>query len=446
MERLASSLLEYDWSDFSEESIKSAKLVLLDTLGALVTGMQQEESLKLAIQFANNGDYRILGTSYHTDLHSAGLVHGVATVSTEMDEGNQYSKGHPAAHVVPVLMTMLQNRQDISGKRLLEILIKGYEACSRFGRATTLLPEAHAHGTWGVLGAAATALLIEDVSHREFCEGVGLSATFALPTLWTAALDGKLIRNIYGGHAIEMGIKSVAFLKSNHLAPENNISYVFSSVIGQNFNEDELVRDVNDPWDIELNYFKPYAFCRYVHAPIDAFKAIIDTHKLSAQQIERINVYTYSRAATLSNQSYHNVLSSKFSIPFAISVMLHKQKANQSVFIESLHKNQEMKKFAEKVYVYNSEDLEKDYPKVMPALVEVIDKDGKIYSERIDIAKGGPGKKLTEQEIIKKFNDLTSTVYSKEKQNEIIHFIMNLEEKEDVSHLFQLLMMEKGDF
>lgn len=439
LEQLSSTLLDSKWSDYSKETIQSAKLVLLDTLGAMIAGMNQKDSYELAKQLHDNGPYQIIGTKFKTNLYDSGFVHGVASVATEMDEGNQFSKGHPAAHVVPVLLTAYQKgADDVSGQTLLDVLIKSYEACSRFGRATTLLPEAHAHGTWGALGAAATALLMENVSKDEFCEGIQLSATFALPTMWTAALKGKLIRNVYAGHAIEMGLRSILLLKTNHLAPEDNLSYVFSNVIATNFNFDDLVRKEDDPWDIELNYFKPYAFCRYAHAPIDAFRNIVETHSLKPEYIERVNVYTYSRASTLSNQNYHNILSAKFSIPYALSVWIYKNVADQTVFSLENISDEQMKSFAQKVFVVESEELEKDYPKIMPAYVEVFDREGNIYKERIDIAKGGPGKKLTETEIIAKFKNLTADSYSEDIQNKLIEYIFDLENKENISGLFQL--------
>ncbi|MBD7936387.1 MmgE/PrpD family protein [Cytobacillus sp. Sa5YUA1] len=442
MIKKASAIYDAVWSDFNEETIDSAKWIFLDTLGALIAGMQQQDTLELAKQFSGTGSYQLLGTTLHADMYSSGLVHGTACVATEMDEGNQYSKGHPAAHVIPVILTMLQRSKNVSGQELISIIIKGYEYCSRFGRATTLLPEAHAHGTWGVMGAAATALMIDGADEATFQEGVNLSASFSLPTLWTSALEGKLIRNIYAGHAIEMGMKSVIFARTNHLAPKNNVSTVFSTILGSGFNWTDLERGKNVPWDIELNYFKPYAFCRYVHSPIDAFKSIIDKQQLGPDQIEKINVYTYARASSLSHQDYENILSSKFSIPFAIAVQLYYQKANQSVFIEQLHKDKEIKEFAKKVFVQYSAELEKDYPLQMPARVEIIDSYGNIYSERVDIAKGGPGKKLSESELIEKFKTLTSAVYSSNQQDKIIDFITHLETETNIEKLFVLLELK----
>lgn len=446
MYQLATSLISTKWEDYHTSTIQAAKLVLIDTIGALVAGLQYEESQMLLteLEIDGEGQFEVIGSSIKTTLYNAALIHGVASVAIEMDEGNQWSKGHPAAHVVPVMLTYIQKLGRMGGKEFIITLIKAYEACSRFGRATTLLPEAHAHGTWGTMGAAATALLMEKVSADDFVKGINLSATFALPTMWNAALEGALIRNVYAGHAIEMGIKSTAFLKSNHLAPKNNVQHVFNSVIGTNFDEQSLNREKHAPWDIELNYFKPYAFCRYAHAPIDAFRMIIQENQLTADKIERVNVSTYSRASTLDSQDYCNLLSAKFSIPHALAAWLHEVKADHTVFSNDILQNPSIRKFANKVFVVCSSELEKEYPKIMPAIVEVIDTEGKKYAQRIDIANGGPGKNLSEQQIKEKFCTLTGNVYSKEQQGKIISWIMNIENHSNLSELIHLCVLEKN--
>ncbi|MGO4887592.1 MmgE/PrpD family protein [Anaerobacillus sp. MEB173] len=440
MKSLATTLYRTNWEDYSKDTILAAKYVLLDTIAAMVAGIQQKESKQLlkSLEEDDSGTYHILGTRESTTLYNTALLHGAASVVTEMDEGNQYSKGHPAAHVVPAMLTYVQKKNEYSGQQFLSTLIKAYEACSRFGRATTLRPEAHAHGTWGIMGAAAATLLLEDVTKEEFEKGIQLSATFALPTLWNAALEGALVRNIYAGHAIEMGIKTLALLKSGHMAPTKNIEYVFSTVIGSNFDESSLVRSDDDLWDIEQNYFKPYAFCRYAHAPIDAFGAVIKKHQLSPSKISKVNVHTYSRAATLKNKDYTNILSAKFSIPYALSIWLKTEKVDQTIFTDELLHDLEIRDFASKVDVVTSSELEKDYPKVMPAVVEVIDTSGNTYTERIDIAKGGPNQKLTTIDLEEKFCRLTDGVYIKQQQKEIINWILNMEEKKDINELITL--------
>src|SRR5699024_850215 len=123
-----------------------------------------------------------------------------------------------------------------------------------------------------------------------------------------AALEGALVRNVYVGHATEQALRTRDLLEANYLAPAGNIEYVFSKVVGSKFDRENYKID-KEKWDIELNYFKDHAYCRYDHAPLDAYEQLISEHNLSHEQIEAVYVRTYRRAATLSNQHYHNVLS-----------------------------------------------------------------------------------------------------------------------------------------
>src|SRR5699024_10996950 len=138
----------------------------------------------------SSGEYTVIGTDKTSNLYTAGLVNGTAAVAVELDEGNQWSKGHPAAHVLPVLLTLVQSREKYTARDFILKLVTAYEACSRFGRATRLISKAHAHGTWGVMGAAASALLFDETPKEQFHQGLLISSSFAMPTMWDAAIEG----------------------------------------------------------------------------------------------------------------------------------------------------------------------------------------------------------------------------------------------------------------
>lgn len=439
MENKIQSIVQTDWNDLSADTILSAKKVLLDTIGAMIAGANEQATKQLIVQLAeeNKGNYAVVGSDALLTREAAGFVHGLSSVAIEMDEGNQWSKGHPAAHVVPAILTEMQKRDNVSGKELLLILIKGYELTSRFGRATTLVPEEHAHGTWGVMGAAATTLLFYNYSVEKFIEGLNTSASFAMPTKWDAALEGALIRNVYVGNAIQQAIKTNDLLQAGFYAPRNNIEYVYSQIIGTNFSVESFIEH-SDSWDIEKNYFKDHAFCRYAHAPLDAYKSLIEENNISFTAIKQVNVATYKRAATLKRADYHNALSAKFSIPYALASWSYTKRSDHQIFQEPYLSDQKIRALAEKVNVFASEELEKDYPTIMPAEVEIILHSGETFTKRLDLADSGLGSSVSFEHLVNKFNSLTSH-YSTEKQAEIIAWIRNIEEKEDVKPLISLL-------
>ncbi|MFT9846207.1 MmgE/PrpD family protein [Aneurinibacillus sp. REN35] len=440
MEVLGAFVNQARWEDIEPSAVRAAKYTLLDSLAAQLFGNREEEVQRLA-QMASSispGVYRILGTEWTAGLYEAAFINGCGSVATEMDEGNQWSKGHPAAHVIPTLLTYAQSMDACTGQHFLLSLITGYEACSRFGRAVTLHPDAHAHGTWGVMGAASAILLLAGAEEEEWVEGVKLSASFAMPTMWNAALEGALIRNVYAGQASESGIRSLQLVRSGYLAPTQSLDYIFGSVLGSAFDREAMLAGMGEGWEIERNYFKPYAFCRYAHAPLDAFASLLAEHSLNQEEIEQVEVRTYSRAATLSNQAPHNVLAAKFSIPYALAVRLWSGIADHTVFADRWLGNEEVRAFARKVTVRNDSELEKEYPSIMPAVVTITCTDGRVYEARCDIAEGGPGKAFTPEALIAKFRALTAGILSPARQDELIAFVENMEQEVDITPLFAL--------
>ena len=71
----------------------------------------------------------------------------------ELDEGNQFGRGHPAIHVFPAVLAMAEEGL-FSGRDLILALVLGYEVGTRIGIAAKIRMSMHPHGTWGTVGAA----------------------------------------------------------------------------------------------------------------------------------------------------------------------------------------------------------------------------------------------------------------------------------------------------
>ncbi|HWD02850.1 MAG TPA: MmgE/PrpD family protein [Amycolatopsis sp.] len=129
--------------------------VLYDVLAANAAGARTEgQRAWRAAWPAPPGHSPVVGGRTLTDPVTASWLNGPATVCLEMDEGNKYAKGHPAAHVFPAVLSLAADL-DVAGTDLAAALLAGYEVAARFGRATSLRRGAHPHGNWGVAGAAA---------------------------------------------------------------------------------------------------------------------------------------------------------------------------------------------------------------------------------------------------------------------------------------------------
>ncbi|NEA22691.1 MmgE/PrpD family protein, partial [Actinomadura bangladeshensis] len=90
-------------------------LVLLDALGvtALGAGLAEMAALRSAWN-APAGPVPLIGAGRCVQADAAAWLNAMALVRLELDEGNKYAKGHPAAHGFPAVLALAAER-DASG-------------------------------------------------------------------------------------------------------------------------------------------------------------------------------------------------------------------------------------------------------------------------------------------------------------------------------------------
>src|SRR2546427_13066071 len=162
-------------------TVTAAKLVLLDTLGAIVAGSRLDENTRLARLAGargRQGTAALLGHGSRSDAFWGALTNATAGVALEVDEGNRLGGGHPAIHVVPGALAAAEER-GLDGRCLLEGLVAGYEICSRIGGATTVRPNVHSHGTWGAIGTAVAVARLGDATASTIREVINLAASMS---------------------------------------------------------------------------------------------------------------------------------------------------------------------------------------------------------------------------------------------------------------------------
>ena len=103
--------------------MERTKLIILDSIGAILGGMVEPDVKEfLTIRSGrktNSRRIKIMGLNKWAERSDAALIHGLAGTTLEMDEGNQFAKGHPSMHVFPALISAVQSEllpRPVSGK------------------------------------------------------------------------------------------------------------------------------------------------------------------------------------------------------------------------------------------------------------------------------------------------------------------------------------------
>ncbi|MFD1039343.1 MmgE/PrpD family protein [Virgibacillus byunsanensis] len=427
--------------DFSEDTIKRAKWVIMDTIVAALYGIKTEKPLQNYIDsvsveqdIESNVRFPILGSDKFVTAKDSLVIHGTAIVSNELDEGNQFAKGHPAAHILPTIMiSAIENKS--SGKEFIKAFILAYEASSRLAMASNMKDYMHPHGTWGNVGATIAAGLLQRMKVDDIINASMLSATFPLATTWEAAEKGITARNLYTGLgsfiAYEtLKLQSYGFRSSSHVVED-----VWKNIMAEGFDGSKLFEDLFSPPLIEKNYFKFYPSCRFTHASIDAMKNLISEYDFSLEDIDRVEVKTYGLAARCRSSKPKTPLEAKFSIPFMLSAILH-EKNLYTTNEESVLFDPAIQELSSKIIVNEDEELNKLLPKKRAAQVAVIFKNNHTIKNIVYTAKGEYDQPLEEDQLIEKYNAMLGKYYSKSLLKTLKDNVFHIEICEDMNEFF----------
>ena len=128
--------------------------------------------------------------------------------------------------------------------------------------------------------------------------------------------------------------------------------------------------------------------------------------------MEQIHVYTYKKAARLTDQTVPNDLAAKFSIPVSLAVQLIYGSLTPDK-IRNCEKNEAVQKLSEHIWLHEDEEYNKLLPDVRGGRVEITKKDGSKITREVFHAVGdfdNPDA-YTKDDLVRKFCENTKTVF-----------------------------------
>lgn len=425
--------------DLDESTVEAAKLVVLDTIGAVLAGSRLEENAKftkLSTEMSGVGDSSLLGHAGKVQPGFAALVNGTAGVALEMDEGNRLGGGHASIHVMPSALAVAE-AQGSDGKAFLESVIVGYEVTSRIGGATIPKQQVHSHGTWGTIGAAAVTARLLGYDAGETRQAMNMAMSMSPANTWTPCLEGATVRNLYPGRSGFQGILAANLVRCGFTGINDGPRDIYSNLIGDGFVPEAVVDGLGQPgtYRIQQNYFKLHACCLYNHPVLDAFQAISKRVDFSAQEVEEIRVEAPPLALIMADPEPENMLSAKFSIPYAVAASLIHESTDVTAFYPDKVNDRRVRELAQKVHVMADPDMNLrrfDYP---AARVTVRLENGHEITDSVTAHRGDTHNPAPREELMDKFSFLAKGSLGEDGVGRVTGLVGRLESLKDIKKL-----------
>ncbi len=435
--------LEFDC--IPKAAISAAKNAIIDTLAAMLCGVNEPVTQKLLAYQAKEcaaGTATVAGSSYRFSPASAALANGTMAHALDFDDILTSTRSHPSAVLVPCVLAVGESLQR-SGAKIVTAYLAGIEAIDKIGSLVAFAQYAkgwHTTSTLGVLGAAASAGKLLNLSAQQLQMAFGIAASMA------GGLQinfGTMTKPLHAGWAAQSGIIAAMLAADGFTASEDVLSGEdnYLQVLGEQGQPKGDLR-FGAPFATESPglYVKRYPCCFATHRALDAvFNIRSEFPGINPEDILSVTCMAPVRSFTaLIHDSPQTGLEGKFSMQYTISAAFIDGCINVHSFTDSMVQRDTIRSLMPKVRkiedpalsIIGPDGSDRRFTEVTMKM-----RDGQVFNNRVVRPKGSADVPLTEQEMTAKFIDCSSGTLTDAQQRKSIAMIRCFESVEDISEL-----------
>lgn len=390
----------------TEQDTDQLHKLMIDFFAAAYAGYRQNREFNEKVETvvfpqygAEESTVLFQGKKYPVRL--AAFMNSIYGHGAELDDGNKKAAGHAGVHLIPAVFALAE-KLGSSNDDVLLALATGYEAYIRISSAAQPGLVARGYHSTGVAGTLACAAACARLFHLD---AQGIEDAIALATTMTGGLlsygDSRpAIKPLNPGKAAENGVFAAMLAAAGVQGPtealegKNGWFHAVTDGVHEEFlkgSDHLLLHDC---------YFKLYPSCRHTHCGIDA--AIALHKKITAEEIEKVNVYIYPNATRLAGIKFpKDQDETKFSIQYTLACAL----LNGAYGIADMNPPRmtaDVVRLIEKIELIPDESMENREKGIRGTRVEVVLKNGETLLETVLTPKGDPENPLTKSDIIDK--------------------------------------------
>jgi len=307
----------------------------------------------------------------------------------------------------------------------------------------------HPTGTCGTFGATAAAAKILGLSEVQMVNAFGIAGSQTAGSMEFLA-QGAWTKRMHPGWAAHNGIIASLLAKKGFKGPSTIIEGRdgFLHAYSGNADRNIVLGGIGSNFEIMKTSIKPHACCRYKQPPIDGIVKIMRENQLKPEDIEEVKLGILKAGfpiiVTPEELKYNpkSMVDAQFSMPFGAAVAILYGEASLDQYRKKVIQSPEVKEMMKRVRCMEDPELEKVYPKQWPATAEIKTKDGRTFFTRIDYPKGDPENPLSWDELIEKFDRVTSSIYSKARRQKVIEQVRVIEKAGNLKPWTSILLKE----
>ena len=448
--QLAEHLAAFRLRDVPPEVVAHAKLVLLDTLGAMLAASSRRFSatrilLDFVRRLGGRPESSLVGQRLKTSCVNAALFNGTLAYYCDIEPHHVGGILHAPAVMVPTSLAVAE-KEGATGTRFLEAMVLGIEVTCRVSYA--LNPVAlynrgfHPSAICGAFGAAAAAGHLFRLSAPKFAIALGLAMQQASGLLAWASDQTENSRPFNPGLAARNGTTAAYLARLGFGGPPTPFEGkydVFTAFSGEG-NPDALLADWGKRYYLPEFAYKLYSSCSFIHPGLDALLDLAQQHKLTAEEVQEIVLRFPASGAHMIDNNELKSHCAQYILPVGLVY-------GQVMIDDILHDrlgHPEVGRLSAVTRVVGDPELDRTYPERYASIVEVTTTDGRHLTRRVEHAKGTMENPLTGEEMYQKYRKLATTVTSPAHAEKIADLVRRIDRLPNLTGLAAMLRTLKG--
>lgn len=455
---LAKQVESIGYEDLPAEVIHQTKRLILDTLGCSFGGYRSAASMifqEVVKELGHPEESTIIGSGLKTSCQNAALVNGAMVRYLDYNDtafilqGETYRTGYHPSEVIPSILA-LGEREKSSGKDVITAINLAYDLSIAFLEGVTG-PGMEKKGWNGdTRGAYIMPLVLGNMlglTAEQMANAVGIvgSCHAVFGILDTPAEEYTMTKNIRFPTMAYGSILAILLAQKGFTGPlgmiEGHDGFV-EAVMNGDYDVSKLL-GFKGRFAILDTCIKSIIADFSSHGHLTATLQLALEHKILPDEVAEIRITTSKRCAEhtgdIVKKYPKNKETADHSSYWLTAIALIDREIGPDQFVPEKYVDQRALDLIDKVVLQGDPSLDKHRP---AGISEIIMKDGKKYTTRVDYPRGHARNPMTDAEVEAKFRSMVSKHMSENKMNQLVEVVMDLENISDIGELLNLVIAE----
>lgn len=361
-------------------------------------------------------------------VRHAALINAVASHTVEFDDIFRDGGYHPGSPTVAAALALAQDR-GLPLETFHRALIAGYEVGCRVSLAIQPSHYAYWHttATVGTIGAAVAGAVLLDCDEAAIGHAIGLASSFAGGHQQNLQGEG-MAKAMHPGHAADAGLLAAFAAAAGVTAAAGALDGArgYAAATSASAGDwDAALEGVGQWTPITRTTVKNHGCCGHIFPALDGMRAIMEEEALSPDAIASIMVEGYAATAQMCDRPAPvSSQDARFSLQYCLAAQMLTGAVRLAAFEPNMLVRADIRALMQRIVVTEAPDLSAAYPRRRIARIAVRLRDGREINHTQLVRKGDPEAPLTDEEILRKYQELAGSVLDPEESGRLKGVVM----------------------